>query len=1055
MEVRKGRTVVKRLLSWIGIAVFLFSSVSYGLPGGFVKAQEDESAISISSSEELEASYVSEQLAGDPFMGFVQEYAAEGQLLETQLHNVPSDAQVSYEWFVGGNKISNKTSAYTPAHSDLEKLIQVKAVVKGIQQPLETSLYFSTLPVIYIDTENHAPIVGKEDQDTLPAKMKVQGNDRYNSVSTTLYDGGISIRGRGNSTWGWPKKPYKVKLDDKTDMFGFGSSKHWVLLANYIDHSFMRNQLTNELSGDLGMGFYAESADVVLILNGSYDGLYSFGEQIRVDKERVDIYNWEGTAEDAAKAIKKKDKLTSEQQDELEEQMVQDLSWASTDQVTFHGKTYQVSEFVDYPRELTGGYLLEMDMRLDEISNFRTKSSIPIMFSSPEYAKTNDRMMTYVRDYIQAYENAVQAEDFTTKYNGRPHHYSQLFDFDSSLANWMLVEYTLNWDGMKNSTYMYKPVDEPIKMGPAWDFDWIWGNLNPYNLDANKPETWQTTNNSFWDNDFQRNGWNISLFKDPYFAVQAYELYQKIRPTLMEDIMKEGGKIDEKAEYLRTAANADLKRWEGTWSNNRMNFNQAVAQMKDFLTIRLNWMDKQFASPEKLLQSWGKYTESDKIRLTGVIRSADTKETQITVAISDNTIKKTSFQVNGTWIKEASVKNGTAVILVPDSALTSKAGGLNTVQFRGMDSKGNYIKIGQQVVSSFGTFTTDITEELIGEVSIYGNPTVGNTVTASLSNTNNTGTLAWQWMADGEPISGALSSQYQLSDSDIGKRITVVIASTEQSGTLTSQAVGPVTQKKENENENQKPNPPAVIEVDKITLNKADVILLKSKSLQLTFAVTPSNAINQTPIWTTSNPKVAAVDNKGKITAKGKGTAIIQARTQNGKMAVCKVTVPQVTLNASAVSLQVKQTTNALVIKNKYPSSDKVVNWKSSNKKYITVNSKTGKIKAIKPGKATITLYMKSGASATCKITVKKTAIKYKALTPAKKHLSLKKGKSVQINIKKNPITANEKISYQSNNAQIASVSKSGKVKGLKKGSTYIRITTPGGKSAKVQVSIK
>ena len=54
-------------------------------------------------------------------------------------------------------------------------------------------------------------------------------------LNTALYDGDIKIRGRGNSTWFAPKKPYRIKLDKKTDLFGMGNNKDYVLLANYYD----------------------------------------------------------------------------------------------------------------------------------------------------------------------------------------------------------------------------------------------------------------------------------------------------------------------------------------------------------------------------------------------------------------------------------------------------------------------------------------------------------------------------------------------------------------------------------------------------------------------------------------------------------------------------------------------------------------------------------------------------------------------------------------------------------------------------------------------------
>ena len=110
--------------------------------------------------------------------------------------------------------------------------------------------YESKLPVVYITTEGGVKITSKEDY--VNATMKIQGNDTYTD-SEILYDGEIEIRGRGNSTWNMPKKPYKIKLDKKSNIFDMGKHKHWVLLANYSDASLMRNTLAYNLSGSLGM----------------------------------------------------------------------------------------------------------------------------------------------------------------------------------------------------------------------------------------------------------------------------------------------------------------------------------------------------------------------------------------------------------------------------------------------------------------------------------------------------------------------------------------------------------------------------------------------------------------------------------------------------------------------------------------------------------------------------------------------------------------------------------------------------------------------------------
>jgi len=120
------------------------------------------------------------------------------------------------------------------------------------------------------------------------------GNAEY----AKQYDGAVSIKVRGNSTAGQDKKPYKLKLGKKTDLFGLGGgvkNKHWVLLANAFDESLMRNKVAYDLSARFGLvSMKSEWVDVVM--NGQYVGNYLLCQHIRVAEERVNVYDWSGAA---------------------------------------------------------------------------------------------------------------------------------------------------------------------------------------------------------------------------------------------------------------------------------------------------------------------------------------------------------------------------------------------------------------------------------------------------------------------------------------------------------------------------------------------------------------------------------------------------------------------------------------------------------------------------------------------------------------------------------------------------------------------------------------
>ena len=154
---------------------------------------------------------------------FADSYAQVGKPMTL---NVTGSGKITYSWTVDGKAVSTDSS-YTPTEDDLMKWIAV--TVKCGSDATTLEMFFSKLPVVYINTENAAPIVSKEDY--INAELIIQGNETYNSDTTTLYNGVTEIRGRGNSTWGQPKKPYRLKLDKKTDLLGMGKSKHWVLAS--------------------------------------------------------------------------------------------------------------------------------------------------------------------------------------------------------------------------------------------------------------------------------------------------------------------------------------------------------------------------------------------------------------------------------------------------------------------------------------------------------------------------------------------------------------------------------------------------------------------------------------------------------------------------------------------------------------------------------------------------------------------------------------------------------------------------------------------------------
>ena len=176
-----------------------------------------------------------------------------------------------------------------------------------------------------------------------------------------------------------------------------------------------------------------------------------------------------------------------------------------------------------------------------------------------------------------------------------------------------------------------------------------------------------------------------------------------------------------------------------------------------------------------------------------------------------------------------------------------------------------------------------------------------------------------------------------------------------------------------------------ILAVEALTLDTVKTTLTrtadqKKPTLQLTAAVEPEDASNPSVEWKSSNPKVAKVNQTGKVTAlkAGKATITCTAKDGSGVSAKCVITVQnqlvtRIKLNKTKLSVKMGKTYQ-LKVKTIKPSDafNKKVTWKSSNKKIATVD-KNGKVKALKKGTCTITCTAADGSKikATCTIKVK------------------------------------------------------------------------------------
>lgn len=398
------------------------------------------------------------------------------------------------------------------------------------------------------------------------------------------------------------------------------------------------------------------------------------------------------------------------------------------------------------------------------------------MFKNPEFANTNTELFTAAQNYVQAVEDSINSEDYYTTYNGEKKHYTDLVDLDSLVRYLMLNEFYWNTETMKKSTYMYKDLGGKLFIGPVWDMDWT-SNSQISAGETSNYRAWMVVTRSA---EAQANSWYKTLIGDPYFVTKLYECYKENRQNF-EDIVKTGGILDQQKEYLLESGNAN---YQSGYLMHRSTFESEVERLRTFLKNRLDWMDQQFTSVDTLLASLGKYRASSAISVTETTSAAG--KVLLTAEVkNNNSIKKVGFYVNGVLGATVTVENGKAVFEVSDDLLTRTEGGLNTVQVRGMDASGNLLSGGS--LSNYVDFTKAIAaEKLTGKVTVSGEAKVGAVLSAGVQDSNNSGTLSYQWMADGKAIEGANGENYTLTEAEIGKVITVAVTSSIETGSLVS-----------------------------------------------------------------------------------------------------------------------------------------------------------------------------------------------------------------------------------------------------------------------------
>jgi hypothetical protein len=389
-------------------------------------------------------------------------------------------------------------------------------------------LSYTGLPIVSVNTKDNAPILSKDDY--------VEGDVRIlGDMATPIFSGTMRIKGRGNATWGYEKRPYRIKLDEKSEMLGMPADKDWVLLAEYTDKSLLRHTYGFELSKLAGLPWTPRYRHVEFFRNGAYQGTYYFGEHVKVAKDRVDA---------------KKD-----------------------------------------------GFLIEWvgDWNLDPLYFRTTDRGFYYVFKHPDpddEISQGDASYNYILNLMNEFEAALYSADFTNPETG----YQKYIDVNS-FVSWFLVQETLG-NPDPNFYLVLESRSDKLKIYPAWDFEWSLGLAAwSFNSDvwAKPPATAQVTQ-LYWKN---RDVYYGQLFKDPYFVGLVKEQWPYMKSAWLSALEKKVDEEKELIRYAQKENFERWSLLGQYISHGLVKFatwEEETVYAKEFLRKRVAWLDAQIAS---------------------------------------------------------------------------------------------------------------------------------------------------------------------------------------------------------------------------------------------------------------------------------------------------------------------------------------------------------------------------------------------------------------------------------------------------------------------------
>ncbi len=367
--------------------------------------------------------------------------------------------------------------------------------------------------------------------------------DKHNYVDMTFdlvntedeaHDVGGSIRWRGNSTATYPKKPYRIKFNQKVSLFGLEKAKDWVLLADYLDPSCMHNYAAFYLGASSdALAFTPTVHHVNLYLNGEFMGLYTLCEQIEEDAGRIDI----------------EQTITPDMTDLDDFNFYVCLDeYAPEEPGAIEGETYF------YVAWCNKYFSLEYPTKAD-------------FCSDEQFYSFFEQLERYYNKILDACRD------------GNAKKMKKYMDVDSLIDHMIIDQIMGERDHVWKSFYSYQIAGEKLAFGPIWDYDY-----SLYTPWTNEPNEYYTVDTGIeYSNEFFR-----GVARSPELYEQLCERYQSCWSDVLGDCI-------DKVQGYRAGIDTSLELNRELWYGDQPDIADDNYQfLLKFLKSRKRVLDKEW-----------------------------------------------------------------------------------------------------------------------------------------------------------------------------------------------------------------------------------------------------------------------------------------------------------------------------------------------------------------------------------------------------------------------------------------------------------------------------